>query len=118
MIHPGSAVYVVPTKDDFDRYLMAEIQKPKFPFILVTKHEDAEYEINVVYSSNKTDQFPSPIFSSVRASAETTISIRDVKSGRIVFIDTVRDRNAKQGTKSTAELCAKHLRKFMEKHQK
>ena len=49
-IHPRSKVYVKPTKDDFDRYLMAEIQKEELPIVLVTKREEAEFEIDREFS--------------------------------------------------------------------
>lgn len=54
-IHHGSKVYVTPTKDDFDRYLMAEIQKEEFAIVLVTKGEEAEFQIAMTSSSSKNE---------------------------------------------------------------
>jgi len=115
MIHPGSKVYVTPTHDDFDRYLMAEIQREEFPIVLVTKREEAEFEIAVTSSSSKNEVSHPSMFSNTDTNGDETISIISLKTGTIIFSDTVRNRKAKRGYQSTAEVCAKHLRKCIKK---
>jgi hypothetical protein len=44
------------------------------------------------------------------------MSVINLKTGGIIFSDTIHDRRAKQGYKSMAEICAKRLRKYMKKH--
>ncbi len=115
-IHPGSKVYVKPTKDDFDRYLMAEIQKEELPIVLVTKRETAEFEITVTSHSNKTEVSQSSILPDEEPYDDETISIINLKTGGIIFSDTVYDRRSRRGYKYTAEICVKHLRKVIKKH--
>jgi len=114
-IHPGSKVYVTPTKDDFDRYLMAEIQKEDLPIVLVTKIEEAEFEIAVASSSSKTEAAQSSTLLNGDTSSEETISIIRLKTGSIIFSETIHDRKAKRGYQSTAEICARHLRRHIKK---
>lgn len=44
-IRPASKVHVTLTKDDFDGYLMAEIQEQNLPTFLVTRCEEDDYDI-------------------------------------------------------------------------
>ena len=115
-IRPGSKVYVTPTKDDFYRYLMAEIQKQDFPIVLVTKREEAEYEIAVTSSLSKSSDSQYSIFPNGNTNDDETLSIINLKTGVIIFTETVYNRNAKRGYKSAAEICAKHLRMHIKKH--
>ena len=114
-IHSGAKVYVTPTNDDFDRYLMGEIQKEGLPIVLVTKREEAEFEIAVTSSSHRTEGSSPSMFSIGDTNGDEIISIINLKTRGIIFSETVHDRKAR-GYKSTAEICAKHLRKYIKKH--
>lgn len=141
-IKSGSTVYIEPM-DGYETYLAAAFAKKHVPLVVVTDKNEAEYLIRSTVSQQSPNQ-PAVVVnnsvnnntagpgaflvqqSAIRQSQRSalygetsaSISIVDVHSAQVLFAYSVgKSRNTNQ-VQSTAEACAKHLKKFIEKSEK
>jgi hypothetical protein len=112
-IAPGSKLFIEPM-DGFDTYLAAAILKKKVPVVVVDDRAKADF---IVTGGSHVDKagWAKTIFISPNPHAEASISIKDARSGNMVFAYNVDKSNAVRANQSTAEACAKHLKEAIEK---
>jgi hypothetical protein len=109
----GSKLFIQPM-DGFDTYLSAAILKKKVPVVIVDDAAKADF---IVVGSSHVDKagWAKTIFVSPNPHAEASISIKDARTGTMVFAYNVDKSNAVRANQSTAEACAKHLKEDIEK---
>lgn len=105
----GSKIYVDAEKG-FDVYLTAALAKKKVPVSVVAEKEKADYVLAGI-SAQEDKNWASKIFLGHRDTSEATVKLVDVKSSEVVFAYSVHKKNSARGHQSTAEACAKHLKK-------
>lgn len=112
-IVPGSKLFIEPM-DGFESYLSAAILKKKVPVVVVDDRSKADF---IVTGSSHVDKagWAKTIFVSPNPHAEASISIKDARTGNMVFAYNVDKSNAVRANQSTAEACAKHLKEEIEK---
>jgi hypothetical protein len=134
-------VYIEPM-GGYETYLAAAIAKKHVPLIVVADKDKAEYIIRSTVSQQGPNQpavvvnnsvnnntagpgafleQQSAIHQSQRSAlygeTSASISVVDAQSSQIIFAYSVgKSRNTNQ-VQSTAEACAKHLKKFIEKQK-
>lgn len=107
---PGAKVFLEPM-DGFENYLAAALLDKKVPVVVVDDKAKADYTIGGV------GEIQDALISG-RPHASASITVKDVKSGGLVFAYAVDKTNAFRGSQSTAQACAKHLKEFIEKGPK
>jgi hypothetical protein len=113
-IEPNAKVYIEPM-DGFENYLAAAILKKKVPVVVVDDRAKAEYVISGTSHVERAN-WAKTMFISGAPQAGASISIKDARSGDLVFAYSVDKFNAARASQSTAEACAKHLKESIEKH--
>ncbi|MDW5267914.1 MULTISPECIES: hypothetical protein [Acidobacteriaceae] len=111
-IAPNSSLFIEPM-DGFETYLSAAILKKKVPVIIVDDKSKADYIVNGTSHVQKAG-WAKTIFVSPASSAGASITIKDAKTGNLVFAYSVDKLNAARAAQSTAEACAKHLKHAIE----
>ncbi|MFN8006397.1 MAG: hypothetical protein U0V70_05120 [Terriglobia bacterium] len=116
LIHTGAKIYVSPTPDDFDRYLMGEIQSQDLPIVLVRSRGEAEFEISLNSGPKQNDPKAQSVLPVGENKEIETLSVINLKTGQVVYSDTFHFGKGKRDNKSASEVCVKHLRKVFKKH--
>ena len=112
-IERGSKVFIEPM-DGFESYLAAAILKKNVPLIVVDDKAKADFIVSGT-SHIERASWAKTIFISGAPQAGASISIKNAKSGDLVFAYAVDKFNAARANQSTAEACAKHLKNYIEK---
>lgn len=107
-VKPNSKIFIEPM-NGFETYLIAAIQKKDVPFTVVSDREHADYVIGGIFDNEKAG-WAKTIFISPLPHASATLSMKDAKTGEIVWAYAVDKRNAFRSNQSTAEACAKHMK--------
>lgn len=113
-IQPNARVFIEPM-DGFETYLTAAILKKKVPLIVTDDRAKADY----VISGNSHDEkagWAKTIFISGASHATASIIMKDAKTGDLAYAYSVDKFNSVRANQSTAEACAKHLKKAIEKN--
>lgn len=113
-IPAGSKIYVV-AGDGFDTFLAAALTRKKVDLVVVTDREKADYLLEATSHSEKAG-WAQTIFLQQPGSNEDA-SVRLVKrdTSEVVFAYAVHKRNSAHGRQSTAESCAKYLKRAIRK---
>ena len=113
-IAAGSKIYVV-AADGFDTFLAAALARKKVDLVVVTDREKADYLLEATSHSEKAG-WAQTIFLQQPGSNEDA-SVRLVKrdTSEVVFAYAVHKRNSAHGRQSTAESCAKYLKRAIRK---
>jgi hypothetical protein len=84
------------------------------PVMVVDDRAKADF---IMTGSSHVDKagWAKTIFVSPNPHAEASITVKDARSGNLVFAYNVDKSNAVRANQSTAEACAKHLREAIEK---
>jgi len=77
----------------------------------VEKREDAAYEITGVSETKKAGAAKILITGSWHSREEASIQVTDLKTGVVAFAYSYVTENSTHGKRSSAEACAKHLKK-------
>lgn len=112
----GSKVYVAPM-EGFETYLIAALDKKKVPLVVVTKKEEADFEISGNSEAQKAG-WAKTIFGSGLPAVAASIQIVNLKTGRIVFAVSESRRDAAFGKRSVAEYLAKKIGEKMRNEEK
>lgn len=112
-IPAGSKVFIEPM-GGFETYLRAALIKKKVPLVVVDNKADAAFDISGHSTSQKASATKEILTLSWRSSESATIQVTDLKSGEIVYAYSYHNNDSAHGKKSSAEACAKHLRKQIE----
>ena len=110
-IPKNAKVYISPMPDGFDTFLKAAIEKKKVPLEIVEDREKAEYLITGTSETQKSGVAKKLVFLDWRSREEASITVFETKSGEVVFSYSVHKSSSNHGKQSTAEACAKHLKK-------
>jgi hypothetical protein len=112
-IAPGSKIFIEPM-DGFDTYLSAAFLKKKVPVLVVDDKAKADF---IVSGSSHVDKasWAKTMFVSPNPHAEASVSIKDARTGNLVYAYNVDKPAAVRANQSTAEACAKHLKDAIEK---
>ena len=113
-IKPGARIYIEPMEGGFDTSLAAAFIKKKTPISVVDDKANADLILTATNAYHPAG-WAKTIFISPAAHASASISIKDAKTGVMVFAYNVDKMNSARGNQSTAEACAKHLKSFIEK---
>lgn len=111
VIPAGSKIFINPINDDFHTYLSAALKKKNVPLEIVTDRSQAEFEINGTSESKKAGAAKILLLGSWHSSEQASITVTNLKSGEAVWAYSVNKSDSARGKRSTAEACAKHLKK-------
>ena len=110
----GSKVYVEPM-GGFETFLTAALEKKSVPVEVVSDKELAEFVIGGSSESQKPG-WAKVIMGNQTTAEEASISVKDTRTGHVVFAYAVDKPKSFHGRQSTAEACAKHLKDWMKNH--
>jgi hypothetical protein len=110
-IPAGSKVFINPIKDEFEKDLIKAFEVKKVPLEVVTEKEKADFEITGTSESKKAGVAKILIMGSWHSSEQASITVTNLKTGEAVWAYSVNKINSAHGKRSTAEACAKHLKK-------
>lgn len=110
VIPAGSKVYIAPM-GGFETYLKAAFQAKKVPLILVEVRDKADFEITGHSESQKASTAKKLLLLDWRSREEASIKVTNLQTGIVVFAYSVHKPSSAHGKQSTAEACAKHLKK-------
>jgi len=113
----GAKVFIAPMPDGFDTYLRAAIEKKKVPLTIVGSKEEAEYEITGTSETQKAGKAKKILRLNWHSAEQASISVTNLKTGEIVFAYSVNKESSAHGKQSTAEACAKNLKKAVRKNK-
>jgi hypothetical protein len=110
----GARVFIAPMEDGFDAYLKDAFQKKQVPLTIVDDRSQARFEISGHSETHKSTTAKKLLLGKWRSDEQASIQIADLESGEVVFAYSVNKGNSAHGKRSTAEACAKHIRKKIE----
>lgn len=105
---PAGAKVYIEAMDGFETYLAAALDKKKVPLVVVSKREEADYEIKGVAEKQKAG-WAKTIFGSGLPSASASIQVINVKTGVVAFAVAEERKDANFGQRSVAEYLAKKI---------
>lgn len=111
-IMASSKVFIEPM-DGFEAYMSAAIIKKQVPLTIVDSKEKADYVITGT-SHVQPAGWAKTIFVSPASHANASVSVKDSKTGEVVFAYAVDKINSARADQSTAEACAKHIKQNIE----
>ena len=111
-ITPNATVYIAPM-DGFGSDLQAAFIKKHVPLVMVDDQAKANYVIDG-HNDNQKAGWAKTIFFSPAPSEHASITLKDAKTGAILYAYSVDKAAARRGPQSAAEACAKHLREAIE----
>jgi hypothetical protein len=113
-IPSGAKVYVAPMPDKFDEYLKTAIAAKKVPVAIVSDRSAAQYELTGHSETEKAGTAKKVIMLNWHSNEQASIKVADLASGEVVFAYSVSKKSSAHGKQSTAEACAKHLKRQIE----
>ena len=78
---------------------------------------EAEFEITGSSESQKAGAAKKIFMGSWHSDEQAPISVASLTSGEVVFAYSANKKNSAHGKQTTAEACAKHLKKHLEQKQ-
>jgi predicted HAD superfamily phosphohydrolase YqeG len=114
-IERGSKIFIEPMPEGFNAYLQAAFVKKHVPVVMVGDEVTADYVIAGTAETNKAG-WAKTIFVTPKGDADASITVKEAKTGNVVYGYAVDKFGARHGQQSTAEACAKHLKAFIEKN--
>lgn len=110
-IPAGSKVFINPITNGFEKDLITAFEAKKVPLEVVAEKEKADFEISGTSESKKAGVAKVLIMGSWHSSEQASITVTNLKTGEAVWAYSVNKANSAHGKRSTAEACAKHLKK-------
>ena len=114
---PAGAKVYIEKMEGFETYLAAALDKKKVPLVVVSKREDADFEIKGVAEKQKAG-WAKTIFGSGLPSASASIQVVNLKSGVVAFAVSEERKDANFGQRSVAEYLAKKIGEKMRNDEK
>jgi hypothetical protein len=114
---PAGAKVYIEKMDGFETYMAAALEKKKVPLLVVSKREEADFEIKGVAEKQKAG-WAKTIFGSGLPSASASIQVINLKSGVVAFAVSEERRDANFGQRSVAEYLAKKIGEKMRNDEK
>lgn len=112
-IEKNARVFIEPM-GGFETYLSAAILKKGVPLVVTDDKQNAEYIITGTAHTEKAG-WAKTIFISGAPQSDASITMKNAKTGDLVFAYSVDKFNSRHADQSTAEACAKHLKSAVEK---
>lgn len=110
-IEPGARIFIEPLENGYHIFLAAAFQKKKVPLVIVTDKSRADFRLVAVTESEKAGWAKMLFLGSGASAEQASIMIINVSTGNVVFAYNVNKSNSVRGKQSSAESCAKHLKK-------
>jgi hypothetical protein len=114
-IERGSKIFIEPMTEGFNTYLQAAFIKKHVPVIMVGDEATADYVIVGTAETHKAG-WAKTIFVTPKGDADASITVKEAKTGNVVYGYAVDKFGARHGQQSTAEACAKHIKEYIEKN--
>ena len=115
----GSKVFVSPASDGYDTYLKAALIAKHVPVVIVEDKAQADFIItSTTAESQKASTAKKVILLNWHSNEDASIRVSDAKTGVVVYGYTAVKNSSAHGKKSTAESCAKHLKRKLRKENK
>jgi len=115
-IPKGAKVFVAPIAGGYDTYLKDAIaKKKKVPVEIVASRDQADYEITGTAESQKASTAKKVILGNWHSREVASITLSNIKSSEVVWAYSVHEEASTHGQRSSAEVCAKHLKEAIEK---
>lgn len=111
---PANAKVFIADMGGFEADLKEALKAKKVPLQIVDQRENAEYEITGTSETEKAGKAKKVIMLDWHSNEQASITVKDVKSGEIVYAYSVNKPSSAHGKRSTAEACAKHLKDQIE----
>jgi hypothetical protein len=99
--------------DGFDGFLKAAIEKKKVPLAIVEDKAQAQFEMTGHSDTQKAGAAKKVLMLNWHSDEQASIQVASVESGEVVFAYSVHKKSSAHGKQSTAEACAKHLKKMV-----
>jgi hypothetical protein len=116
-IPPHAKVYVGPMPDGFDVYLKTALVKKNVPLTIVENKGEAAFEITGHSETEKAGAAKKVLMLNWHSNEQASIQVASLETGEVVFAYSVNKKSSAHGKQSTAESCAKHLKKHIEKRR-
>lgn len=113
----GMKVFIAQMPDDFNTYLKAAMEKKKVPLTVVESRDEADFEITGTSETQKAGKAKKILRLNWHSAEQASIAITDLHTGEIVFAYSVNKESSAHGKQSTAEACAKHIKKAIKKNK-
>ena len=113
-IEPGSRIFIEPLENGYHIYLAAAFQKKKVPLVIVMDKSKADFRLVAVTESEKAGWAKMLFLGSGASAEQASMMVVNVSTGNVVFAYNVNKSNSARGKQSSAESCAKHLKKKIE----
>jgi hypothetical protein len=110
-------VYIGPMPDGFDAYLKTALVKKNVPLTIVEDKSEAAFEITGHSETEKAGAAKKVLMLNWHSNEQASIQVASLESGEVVFAYSVNKKSSAHGKQSTAESCAKHLKKHIEKRR-
>jgi hypothetical protein len=111
---PKDAKVFVAFMNGFETQLIAALEKKKVPVKVVADRETADFEITGTAETKKAGVAKILLTGSWHSSESASISVTNLKSGVAVWAYAYHVYDSARGRRSSAEACAKHLKKKIE----
>ena len=111
---PKNSKVSISPMDGFETYLKAALEKKKVPIVIVEDKSQADFEIVGAAESKKASTAKKVIMWDWRSKEQASIQVINLKTSEVAFAYSVHKASSAHGKQSTAEACAKHLKKKIE----
>ena len=113
-IPAGAKLFIAPMPDGFNEYLATAIAEKKVPVNVVSDRSTAEFEVTGHSETQKAGAAKKVIMLNWHSNEQASIQVANLQSGEVAFAYSANKKSSAHGKKSTAEACAKHLKKYIE----
>jgi hypothetical protein len=114
VIEPGARIYIEQLENGYHVYLAAAFHKKKVPLVIVTDKSKADFQLMAVTESEQAGWAKMLFLGSGASAEQASIMIVNLSTGNVVFGYNVNKSNSARGKQSSAEACAKHVKKKIE----
>jgi hypothetical protein len=113
-IPPGAKIYVAPMPDNFNVYIKAALAAKRVPVTVVGDREQADFEITGYSETHKAGAAKIIILGNWHSRESAYIQVANLRTGAVAFAYFYQTESSTHGQRSSAESCAKHLKKKIE----
>ncbi len=113
----GAKVFIAEMPDDFNMYLREALDKKKVPLTVVESRDEADFEITGTSETQKAGKAKKILRLNWHSAEQASIAITDLRTGEVAFAYSVNKESSAHGKQSTAEACAKHIKKALKKNK-
>ncbi len=114
-LRPGKKIFIAEMPDGFDVFLKEAMKKKEVPLSVVESRDEADYEITGTSETQKAGKAKKILRLNWHSAEQASIAITDLHTGEVVFAYSVNKESSAHGKRSTAEACAKHIKKAIKR---